>query len=740
MAWQDLTKREHELDLLKEIKGDQLMGLPLNAPLSKYDVVYSLPMMTISMEKATGVVTSVPSDAPDDLAALRDLQKKEALREKYGITKEMVDFEPVSIIEVPGWSKMTAVDACEEYKVKSQNDKDKLILAKDKCYNKGFYEGILTVGEFAGKKVQDAKTLVQETMIEQGLAHSYSEPESKVVTRSGDVCVVTFCDQWYLNYGEESWKKTVADHIKSANFTAYNENCQHAIEEGLEWLCEWACCGLYGLGTQLPWDSQYVIESLSDSTSYMAYYTISHLIQGGDLTGSNFENPLNPDDFTEGVFDYIFLKKDYPSDCSITEETLKKMKDEFEFWYPVNLRTSGKDLVRNHLTMSLYNHASIWGAEKMPKSFFCNGHINVDRRKMSKHLGNFLTMEDCVKTYGADATRFAVADAGDSLDDANLEQSTANAAILKLYTFEEHMKETCDNLRKYRQGPPDGRFADRAFANEMNRLIKETEHNFDKLMFKAGLKSCFFDLQLAEQWYRTTIGGDGYDMNAQLLIRFFEIQTLMLAPICPHFAENVWGYLRKLIKNRETSELVVDEPFPTIDAVEDKVISQAAGYVYQVHRLYRQHLEKVKRSKKGMASPTFRKATIYVSDNHPDLETTVLKFLEKYKTDSNHNFMGNWKRELQVSMALTHKKKDLCKAMQFAVCVAEQVKERGRYALASNFPFDQKNILTETLPLFLQSSGLELVEIRNQDDERADGDTSNVMESATPFQPQFFFA
>jgi len=73
--------------------------------------------------------------------------------------------------------------------------------------------------------------------------------------------------------------------------------------------------------------------------------------------------------------------------------------------------------------------------------------------------------------------------------------------------------------------------------------------------------------------------------------------------------------------------------------------------------------------------------------------------------------MGNWKRELQVSMALTHKKKDLCKAMQFAVCVAEQVKERGRYALASNFPFDQKNILTETLPLFLQSSGLELVEV-----------------------------
>jgi len=30
-------------------------------------------MLTITMDKGTGVVTSVPSDAPDDYAALRDL-------------------------------------------------------------------------------------------------------------------------------------------------------------------------------------------------------------------------------------------------------------------------------------------------------------------------------------------------------------------------------------------------------------------------------------------------------------------------------------------------------------------------------------------------------------------------------------------------------------------------------------------------------------------------------------------
>jgi leucyl-tRNA synthetase len=38
-------------------------------------------------------------------------------------------------------------------------------LAKEKAYKLGFYEGILTVGDYAGLKVEEAKTKIKELLI-----------------------------------------------------------------------------------------------------------------------------------------------------------------------------------------------------------------------------------------------------------------------------------------------------------------------------------------------------------------------------------------------------------------------------------------------------------------------------------------------------------------------------------------------------------------------------------------------
>lgn len=59
---------------------------------------------------------------------------------------------------------------------------------------------------------------------------------------------------------------------------------------------------------------------------------------------------------------------------------------------------------------------------------------------MSKSTGNFITLRQSIERFGVDPTRFTLADAGDSMDDANFDTQVADAAILKMTTLEEWIK------------------------------------------------------------------------------------------------------------------------------------------------------------------------------------------------------------------------------------------------------------------------------------------------------------
>ena len=207
----NMTEVWGKSDLVCTVTGMELMGLPLRAPHATYERVFTLPLLTIKMGKGTGIVTSVPSDAPDDYAALCDMQNDAELRAKYGITEAMVaGYHPVPIIRIPGgdpdlgvedFGEMAAVTACLQLKVKNQHDTKKLIKIKKSVYNKGFYAGVLTVGSQQGKTVEDAKDAVKAELIASGDACTYWEPEEEIRSRSGDKCVIAFIDQWYLKYG-----------------------------------------------------------------------------------------------------------------------------------------------------------------------------------------------------------------------------------------------------------------------------------------------------------------------------------------------------------------------------------------------------------------------------------------------------------------------------------------------------------------------------------------------------------
>ncbi|KAI0944510.1 hypothetical protein AcW1_002196 [Taiwanofungus camphoratus] len=430
MTFQGITAVRGQVNQLLEIDGSLLVGTKIKAPFAVNTEVYVLPMENVLPTKGTGVVTSVPSDSPDDFATLMDLRKKP---ERYNIDSSWVAIDPVPVISSPTYGDMIAPAVVKQLKIQSQKDTKQLAEAKEIAYKDGFYQGTMIIGEFKGESVQDAKPKVRARMIEKGLAFAYAEPEGLVVSRSSDECVVALMDQWYLDYGEPSWRAQAEKLV--AKMETYNSETRNGFEGVLAWLNQWACARTYGLGSKVPWDPQFLVESLSDSTIYMAYYTVAHFLQGkfdGSVPGTL---NITPDQMTDEIWEYLFCNGPWPESATVPKEKIDTMKREFEYFYPFDIRSSGKDLIPNHLTFCIYNHAALFPEDKWPLSMRTNGHLMVNGQKMSKSKGNSMTMRQCVEKFGADASRLCLADAGDGIEDANFDEKTANANILRLHTL-----------------------------------------------------------------------------------------------------------------------------------------------------------------------------------------------------------------------------------------------------------------------------------------------------------------
>merc|ERR1719391_956034 len=705
LCYQGFMEEEGNPTVLHELTGQDILGLELAAPLAHHSSIYTLPMLTIKEDKGTGVVTSVPSDSPDDFAALRDLKNKQPLREKYGITDEMVlPFDPVPIINIPDFGDLAAVTVVDKLKIQSQNDRDKLAEAKEMVYLKGFYEGKMIVGEHKGLSVQDAKPLIRQALIDQGQAVVYQEPDKNIISRSGDECVVALCDQWYLDYGDKQWKEETRAALAQMN--TFSDDVRKNFESTLGWLQEHACSRTYGLGSKMPWDESWLIEGLSDSTIYMAYYTVAHLLQGGTYDSSK-PNALNikAADMSHEVWDYIFLRGPTPKDCKIGQAALDRMRAEFEYWYPCDIRVSGKDLVPNHLTYALYNHVAMW--PDRPANWIqgirANGHLLLNSEKMSKSTGNFLTLSDAIEKFSADGMRRALADAGASVEDANFQTSSADAGILRLYTFVEWVKDVlADKSLKTRQTM---NFHDNVFVNEMNLKLKQAHDAYDKLLFKEALKTGFFELQTARDKYRELCGDEG--MCRELIMQYIDWQCMILSPICPHVCEHIWGLLGK-------PGSILNAPWPNPGEVNLTVIQQSE-YLMESIRDFRlklkSYLTPAKAKKGGSAAPATIEppthATVYVAKSYPAWQCTVLDTMrEMYQTGVPDN------KAISVAMGKKPElKKFMKRVMPFVAFMKDKVAASGLSVLDTSLPWDEMEVLTsnrEYIVNTLQLEGLNL--------------------------------
>jgi leucyl-tRNA synthetase len=527
-----LADQLHSVKIGDSVKGMELVGKIVKNPVTGIEVPV-FPASFVDPETATGIVMSVPSHAPYDWIGLHDLKKNPEEAERMGVTREMLSSAvPISIIRVDGMSDNPAIDICSRMMISSQKETKKLDEATSEVYKKEFHLGILKENtEYPGMKVSEVKQKISADFIKKGLSVPFWETTSEVVCRCKTRCHVKILEnQWFLKFSDEKWKKNAKEAISKMKI--YPEISRTQFLNTVDWLKDKACARKSGLGTKLPWDEEWIVETLSDSVIYMAYYTISHVIE---------KRKVDAEKLTDRVFDYIFLGKgscrEASKESGLDEKIIEEMKEEFDYFYPTDMRFSAKELIQNHLTYHIFHHVAIWDNPVMwPRGISANGFVTLNSQKMSKRFGNVKMLADMIETYGADVTRMNLVGSNENMDDADWREEGVGAVESRIRFMWRlaHDIKLASNGRERNQ--------EKWLRSRIQDTIDYTTSMCEETKFRSAINSAFYmTINDIERYVRRCGGIEGCD--AETLRYALSIQIRLLAPFMPHMAEEIWSAL-----------------------------------------------------------------------------------------------------------------------------------------------------------------------------------------------------
>lgn len=542
---------DEEIKVLREVKGVEFIGKWVESPFG--DKVVVLPASFVDPENATGVVYSEPSDAPYDYVALVELKSNPNMLVKYGLDPSiLVNIEPRKIIDVPGVQGHHAKVVVESAQITNQMD-PRLEDVTREVYKEQYYNGVLIVDhpDFKGLPVKDAREKVKSILYAQSKALPFYELNRKAKCRAGgDIIVAKIKGQWFLNYNLKWLKDKARDFIEKDVIKIVPGKYKKLFLDTIEWLDKRPCARKRGIGTKLPWSPDWIIESLSDSTIYMAFYTIAHIIRKYNIL---------PDNLTLEVFDYVFLGKGNPGEISsktgINSNVLEEMRREFTYWYPVDHRHTAIPHISNHLTFFILHHIAIFPDNYVPGMVSLNETVIREGAKMSKSKGNVIPLRHISTIYSADLFRLYISWAA-SLDSVlDWREAEVDKVINSLMKFVNIAKTASESSCVVED------IYTTWFVSKFYELLSKATASIENLEIRDYVQTSFFNVLALIDKYRE-MTGDKYICGVRKILKDW---ITVLNPVIPHITEEVNSWLGE-------GELLSISKWPKIPEIKEDII------------------------------------------------------------------------------------------------------------------------------------------------------------------------
>lgn len=489
--------------LNKTIKGTDLIGKTCIVPVIEREVPI-LAGVFADPSVATGVVMSVPAHAPYDWIAL---------------VESKAPIEAIKIIDVKGFGSNPAKEACDQLGIKTQTETEKLNEATELVYKKEFHTGILNenCGQYAGIKISEIKDTVKNDLIQRNLATTMKEFSETVICRCKEpVIIKQIPDQWFIRYSDARLTQESKDAVITMNI--YPQEYKDELPKILDWFGDRAAIrrGSW-LGTEFPYKNDWIIEPISDSTLYPAYYVISPYVNQKKITVK---------EMTDEFFNYVFLGIGAPK-----HEIWKTIKADFEYWYPVDINLGGKEHKTVHFPVYIMNHVAIMPEQKRPQGIFVHWWVTQKgKEKISKSKGGAEPIVEAAVTYGVDAMRLYYLHTGSPFIDIEWDPETVLKYKNRIINIWKLARQVSNLPEKKHEN------LDNWLRSMLQRRIQKILTAFETLDLRVASNEIFFEIQKDIQWYLKRGGA-----NKKLLQQFVHTWILLMTPITPHLAEELWA-------------------------------------------------------------------------------------------------------------------------------------------------------------------------------------------------------
>lgn len=540
-SFEKLSYQHQGLEKLGQVSEADILSAEFEVPL-EHRKIKAYTSSFVDPDNGTGIVYSVPGHAVWDYVAI--MQAK-------------LDLEPVKVLELGGPDKSTVETLVEELGIRSLNDSAKIKEATQRLYKLEFYGGRMlgNNGRFSGMDSEKAREEIKKDLFEKEGGFIFYETSRKAQTRSGSkVIVAVLSNQWFIDYSVEWWKKASHEVVDSMLF--YPDFYRNAMNDAVDWLRERPCARRRGIGTKLPFDEEWVIESLSDSTIYPIIYT-----NEGSISEIFRQLGKIPDE----IIDYVYVEGDEKLlgkfDPEITR-LAKKARFAKDYWYGVDVRLTAAPHISNHLAFYIMNHAALLPKRDNPRGIIISGLLLANGAKISKSKGNAIPLLKISTRYTADLYRLFVAVNADISSVLDWNETEIAAVRRKYDAFVDYFG------RDYPECGSSNTQAEEWFMAKFNLHLEEFFSRMDSFDIRGAYISVFYEV-LNDLRYVENRGG-----NVKSCVEGISEQWLkVMTPVIPHTCEELWsaGGHNSFISTEEFNTDQVKKPDQDIILAENYV-------------------------------------------------------------------------------------------------------------------------------------------------------------------------